>query len=337
VGYIEYRRRKRRVEPSTLAVLHGYVPNQGHAWQFALDQLSSYYERVAALTREQASIQLTPGGTPPLAVMHELMGGFMTAARQIGQLTAHMHRALASLGDEPAFAPEPISRLYQRSLYQSLRNQSGQLCARLKRDHDLFPTPTREAGDRLLARQGELLEHFRTLLEMDLGGQRIRCHGDFHLGELLYTGGGFVVTDFEGELGRTVGERRFKRSPLRDVACMVRSFDYAARCVLEGLATGRGRAPGLVRAEDRPALEPWALAWVAHAAREFVLSYEEGLGDSGLLPEGEEARRVVLDVLLLEKALQESEAELTFRPAWAVLPLEAVVAQLSGQRKLNPW
>src|SRR5207248_8470580 len=130
------------------------------------------------------------------------------------------------------------------------------------------------------------------LLHLDLGGSRIRCHGDLHLGELLYTGTGFVLTDFAADPGRSVGERRVKRSPLRDVSCMVRSFDYAARCVLAGLASGRGRPPGQVRAEDQAALAPWAASWAQAAAREFVRSYVEAMGDTDLLPDNGEGRRV---------------------------------------------
>jgi maltose alpha-D-glucosyltransferase/alpha-amylase len=337
LGYAEFRSRKRKREPATLAVVHRYVPNQGHAWQYTLEQIASFYERVAALTPEQAASPLTPGGPSQLEASHELMGGYLDSARQMAQLTARMHRALAALGDAPAFAPEPITRLYQRSLYQSIRNLIAQLCSRIERDLNTFPTPTREAAERLTSRRRELSERIGPLLGGEMGGQRIRCQGDYHLGELLHIGTGFVVTDFEGDPGRSIGERRVKRSPLRDVASMVRSFDYAARCVLLGLATGRGRAPGMVREEDRAALAPWAAAWTKEAARAFVLAYEEAMADSGLLPDSQEARRDMLEVLILEKALQEAEAELTFRPAWGELPLDSAVAQLTGERRLNPW
>src|SRR5262249_59001608 len=123
--------------------------------------------------------------------------------------------------------------------------------ARIERDVNAFPTLRREGAERLVSRRKELSERIGPLLGGEMGGQRIRCQGDYHLGELLHTGTGFVVTDFEGDPGRSIGERRVKRPPLRDVASMVRSFDYSARCVLLGLASVKVRPPGLVREEDR--------------------------------------------------------------------------------------
>jgi maltose alpha-D-glucosyltransferase/alpha-amylase len=318
-------------------VLHRYVPNEGHAWQYTLDQLASFFERVAALTPEQAHMPQEVGGQAPLDALPEMMSGYAGLARQLGIRTAALHQALAALGEQPTLAPEPITRLYQRSLYQSSRNLTGQLCTRLERDLATFPDATREAAQQVVARQQELLDYFRSVLHLGMNGQRIRVHGNYHLGELLYTGNNFILVDFEGEAGRPLGERRVKRSPLRDVACMVRSFDYAVSSVLTGLASGRGRAPGLIRAEDRIVLESWGKAWVERVVREFVSAYAEGVAETGLLPETVEGRRVLLDVMLMEKAMNEAEAELTFRPEWAVLPLRALLRQLDGERNLNPW
>jgi maltose alpha-D-glucosyltransferase/alpha-amylase len=336
VGHVEYRRRRRRGEPSTLAVVHRYVPNEGHAWQYTLDQLSRFFERVAALTPEQARTPQEAGGQAPLDVLPEVMGGYAGLARQLGQRTAELHRALMELGEGPNLAPEPVTRLYQRSLYQSSRNLTGQLCTRLERDRATFPEATRRAAEAVAARQQDLLDHFRAVLQVELTGQRIRVHGNYHLGELLYAGNRFILVDFEGEAGRPLGERRVKRSSLRDVACMVRSFDYAVSSVLTGLSSARGRPVGLIRAEDRPVLAAWGQAWVQRVVKEFVSAYVEA-APPGLLPETVEGRRVLLDVLLLEKALHEVDAELTFRPDWALLPLRAILRQLDGARYLNPW
>src|SRR5262249_3993060 len=143
VGYVEYRRRGRRAEPSTLAVLHRYVPNEGLAWGYTLDQLASFFERVAALTPEQARTPQEGGGHAPRDVLNEVMGGYAGLSRQLGTRTAELHGALASLSKGPNLAPEPLTRLYQRSLYQSTRTLPGQLCARLERDRATFPEATR--------------------------------------------------------------------------------------------------------------------------------------------------------------------------------------------------
>lgn len=134
----------------------------------------------------------------------------------------------------------------------------------------------------------------------------------------------------EGESGTPLGERRVKRSPLRDAATMLRSFDYAAGSVLHGLATGKGRPPGLVRPEDRAALAARAAGWVARVGGEFVSAYIDDAASGKFLPLEPEATRRLLVLLVLEKALQEIDFELTFRPEWAVIPLQAVLRLLDG-------
>src|SRR5262249_35683637 len=147
-----------------------------------------------------------------------------------------------------------------------------------------LPANARDLAERVAGSRDGLLRLFRGVLDRGIAGQRIRCHGDYHLGEALYTGSDFVIIDFEGDPARTIGERGAKRSPLRDVACMVRSFDYVAGSALLGLATSRGRSPGWIRPEDRAALAPWADAWVNRMAREFVGAYDEAAVPDGLLP-----------------------------------------------------
>src|SRR5262249_55675339 len=154
------------------------------------------------------------------------------------------------LGEGPAFAPEPISKLYQRSVYQSLRTLTGQLCARLRRERKRMGEPMRALAERAIDHQAELLARFDAVRHGALTGRRIRIHGDYPLGQLLYTGNNFVVTDFEGDPARPLGERRLKRPSLRDVASLLRSLDYAVGSVLTGQASGKGRPPGLVRGED---------------------------------------------------------------------------------------
>jgi maltose alpha-D-glucosyltransferase / alpha-amylase len=170
---------------------------------------------------------------------------------------------------------------------------------------------------------------------MSFVGQRIRCHGDYHLGQLLFTGKDFVVVDFEGETTRTIGERRIKRSPLRDVACLVRSLDYAVQSVLLGVTDVRGRPPGMIRPEDRPTLEPWAFSWYDHVAREFLSAYFRAIQPAGLLPQTEEACYDLIELYLLEKALLQIDSELTDRPDWVMIPLRGAV-RLLGHDPTDP-
>ncbi len=333
VGLIEYRRRG--TEPITLGVLHRYVPNQGPAWQFTLDNLSQYFERVAALPREQAPPRLPPVAQPDLGgddsqafPLRELIGGYLDSAGLLGRVTAHLHGTLARGQTDPAFAPEPFGKLYQRSLYQSLRNMTGRLCARLSQLKNQIPETARPLAARLLADQEVLLRRFRGILDIPHAGRRIRCHGDYHLGQLLFTGKDFVVIDFEGDKARTIGERRVKRSPLQDIACMVRSLDYAVQSVLVGATDARGRPPGMIRAEDRPALEPWAHCWYEYVTREFVSAYIEAVQPAELLPRTPEAIYILLELFLLEKSLLEIDAELTDRLEWVEVPLRGAIRLL---------
>ena len=332
IGSVEFRRRGS--EPATLGVVYRYVPNQGTAWQYTIDELSRYFERVAALSREapprppEVPPLVGPDGTTPPGEWSDLAGGFLESARLLGRRTAEMHLALADDRANKAFAPEPFGKLYQRSVYQTMRNMTGRLCRQLEGQIRLLPEPARELAGRLIASEGTLLRRFRGVTAPTIGGHRTRTHGDFHLARLLYTGKDFVVTGFEGDVGRTVEDRRVKRSPLRDVATMIRSFDYAVRSTLLGLASRRGRAQGVVRDEDIPFIEPWAEAWYHRVAREYVSAYTELMGPSGLLPPNEADRREVLELFLLEKALHEAESELAQHSARVVIPLLGVLRLL---------
>jgi maltose alpha-D-glucosyltransferase/alpha-amylase len=328
LGALEYRRQD--AEPTTLAVLHRYVPHQGTAWQMTLEYLSRYFERVAALSRGHPVLPPDPAhqhasNTIPLEEWEELLAGFPEAARQLGERTAELHRALSGDTTDPAFAPEPFTRYYQRSLYQSMRNLTERVCRRLAQDRAYLPASASDMADQFLRGRERLLQRFHVLLETSFDGMRIRCHGDYHLGQLLYTGKDFVVIDCEGDSTRPVGERRIKRSALRDVAGLLRSVDAAVRGVLLGLGSSRGRSPGLVRPEDRVALEPWARAWWERMAREFTGAYSAAVAGTGLLPTDSGRQALLLDVLLLEEALQEIAAELDTRLDWVVVPLQAAL------------
>jgi maltose alpha-D-glucosyltransferase/alpha-amylase len=332
VGHIEYRRRGE--EPITLGVLHRYIANEGNAWQYTLDQLSQFFERIAAGSHEQP-----PGLPAPNSLlraeetepepMRELIGGYLDIVRMLGVRTAELHQALAANRSDPAFAPEPFGRLYQRSMYQSMRNLTGRLCDRLARHQRELPESAQPFADQVVSQHEAILLRFRDILDPSITGKRIRCHGDYHLGQLLHTGKDFMIVDFEGETSRSIGERRVKRSPLYDVACMIRSFDYAVQSVLLGIIGGRGSPPGIIRPEDRPALEPWAHYWYHSVALHFFSAYTTAIQPAGLLPPTETACFNLLELLLLEKAFLEIDAELAERREWIVFPLRGAVRLLS--------
>ena len=334
LGHLEYRRF--HGPPVTIAVLNQYVPNQGTVWALTLNQLSQFYERVAA------SVHRKNGVTEPERPLGEfgfgvepsfdaLLGGFENIAQRLGQQTARLHATLASDPRTPAFRPESFGRLYQRSLYQSMRNLTHRVFTRLAAALGGLPIPARTDAARLLGLRERLLERFARVASKSLGGSRIRIHGEYRLDQLLDTGTEFVIVDFEGDIDDSSAERRVKRSPLRDVATMIRDFDYAAHAVLLDLEHKAERPPGLVREEDRSILEPWARRWRSRVAQKFVDSYLEALDAPGLLPKDRADCDFLLEVLLLERTLDDVGRDLAHRPLWLMIPVRALLGMLDPE------
>ncbi len=342
LGYLEYRRT--HGAPVTVAVLNRFIPNQGTAWSLMLDHLSQYYERVAAGLHRRFE---PPAGEAPAAVVaaeeaaapEAPMAGIDVLMQRLGAQTARMHATLASDKKDPSFRPEAFGKLYQRSLYQSTRNLTHRVFTRLASTVKRLPEPTRAEAYRLLSLRDPLLERFKKVADVPFGGSRIRVHSDYRLDQVLFTGTDFVVYDFEGDAGDSSSERRVKRSPLHDVATMLRSLDYAAHAVLHDQEDYKqARPPGMVREDDREALQPWARKWYARASRQFVDSYLEAMdGVAGLLPDDEEKIKDLLHILLLERALDDVGQELARQPAWTLAPIRALLRELVPSNDEEPW
>jgi maltose alpha-D-glucosyltransferase / alpha-amylase len=312
---------------STLGVMKRYVPNEGDAWSYTLDALGAFFERV--LTQRPttpmlrldvaALLERARADVPELA--HELLGPYVESARLMGVRTAQMHRALAAGSDRREFAPEPFSALYQRSLYQSMRNLSGRIFQTLERRSSTLPDDARALAADVLEQRGEILDRMRAVVGEKMEAQRIRTHGDYHLGQILYTGRDFIVIDFEGEPARPLTERQLKRSPLSDVAGMLRSFSYGA---YTGLLDEEVR--GMAKADELEELDRWARFWAAWASASFLQAYrQEGAGgELQFLPAREEQFKVLLEAHLFEKAVYELGYELNNRPDWIAVPLRGI-------------
>jgi len=288
-------------EPTTLAIVQSYTPNSGDAWSYTLDAIGRYFEK--ALTAQHEALN------------QEMIGAYLADAELLGRRTAEMHLALASRDDVAAFAPEPFTPHYQRSIYQYVRTQAVhalQLVRRRAKEHS--------DAQELLSREAELQQQIRAVLNLKIGGQRIRTHGDYHLGQVLYTGNDFVIIDFEGEPLRPLSERRIKRSALRDVAGMLRSFHYAPYAVMFGQVSGN-----VIRAEDAAKLEPAARFWHRSVGAAFLHAYLQHSDGAMHLPRTPEEIRVLLEAHLLEKALYEIVYELNNRPDWVRIPLRGVL------------
>ena len=301
MGTIEYR--KGRAEPSTLAVLQRFVPNVGTAWEQARAEVERFYERLLASHGEP---ELPPEPQGPLAshvtqelpaALAETMSSYVAVARLLGARTAEMHVALAS-SEDPAFVPEPFSSFDRRSVYQSFRNLIGRVVRELRVRRTHLAPRTASLAAQVVEREAAVLERIAPLLQPWGGGLRIRIHGDYHLGQVLNTGKDFVVIDFDGNGRNSLTERRRKRSALRDVATMVRSFRYAAYI---------GRTQGIVREEDQARLAPWEQLWSSWAAAAFLRGYFEFAKGAPFLPADQEALAMLLDRHVFARALHELE------------------------------
>ena len=314
-------------EPMTVGILEGYVPNEGDAWSFTLDALAHYLEEVLArgptadgpFVERPALLELAR--TDPPAIARETIGAYLESARLLGRRTAELHLALASDRQDPAFVPEPFSILYQRSLYQSLRAPAVRTFRLLRAS-----SPDDPQLAMVLSYEGEILERYRSVLDRKVDATRTRCHGDYHLGQVLWTGKDFVIIDFEGEPALPLGERRIKRSPLRDVAGMVRSYHYAVHTAL-GRAVEEMGGPA-----ESSLLTLWADFWYLWVAAAFLRSYLHTARGASFLPSSRQDLSTLLDVFLLEKAVYELRYEANNRPDWVHIPARGILEQLGGPR-----
>ncbi|MBS0170205.1 MAG: putative maltokinase [Nitrospira sp.] len=304
VGSLEYI--QQHTEPTTLALAHTFVANQGNAWDYTLAQLSHDLERTLALApQESREIDF------PIE--------YGDAANLLGRRTGELHLALGQPTDAAAFAPEPCSPSYVQARVQAMQQSAVQALGLLRHKLLSLSEADRELGHTVLAQESLLLERLGTLSSMPLSILRIRCHGDYHLGQVLYTGDDFVIIDFEGEPAKPLTERRTKALPMVDLAGMIRSFHYAAHVALR---TAQKRHPSMPSSPD---LVPWLEQWYRTARTAFLRGYHSTAGEADFSPRSQAEFALLLDVHLLDKALYELAYELNNRPEWVGLPLTGIV------------
>jgi maltose alpha-D-glucosyltransferase/alpha-amylase len=305
-------------EPIMLAMLQGLVTNEGDGWKWTVEELDRYYEACSAGTFSE-NVSGEPGDPldlsdhPPSDLARDHVGIYLESAAKLGRRTAELHLALASPTDNPAFAPEPLTPDDLQPQLADARRHAAGVFDVLKDHLSQLPDDVVEIAASVLSRRRRILEHLGNVKFDDLRAQRIRIHGDYHLGQVLRVKTEFVILDFEGEPARSLEYRRSKQSPLKDVAGMLRSFSYAAYGTLINY-TAR-------RPEDFARLEPWAQLWERFVAAEFLRAYREAAHGAPFLPASRTDFRKLLDVFLLDKALYEILYELNSRPGWVRIPL----------------
>ncbi len=284
---------------AAIGLLQAYVPHQDDAWNYSLRAVAAYL-RAESPEEEKKCLQ-----------------GYSPSAALIGTRTAQLHQALAAAPDNPDFAPRPFTPGDREELSTSIRSLLDRTLTTLRSAVDELPPETaREA--RPLLRGGAVEKNLAEKINLFRpGGMVTRIHGDYHLGQLLHTEKDFVIIDFEGEPARPLEERRRKRSPLVDVAGMIRSLHYAAYGAIflqPEPETGEITSP-TSRAEK----------WYRIMSDRFLSSYlREMGGKAAVLLGSEDTRKELLDLCILEKAVYELNYELNNRPAWAIIPLNGL-------------
>ncbi|MEO8836993.1 MAG: maltose alpha-D-glucosyltransferase, partial [Caldimonas sp.] len=285
----------------TLALVQRFVANQGDAWDYTL----SYLERTCEDLRTSSE---------PAAPTADAHGGFLALIATLGQRIAELHLALARPTGDAAFDPEPLVASDVAAYRQRARDEATRTFALLRSRAAQLPAATRADADAVLAAQAALESRLAGAGDLPAGALKTRFHGDLHLGQVLVTGHDFVIIDFEGEPARSFEERRAKSSPLRDVAGMLRSFDYARWSALRRVAHNDDEI-----ARFAPVLRDWQAAtreaFLGAYARTAARAAPAAPLDAGLLT-----------LFELEKALYELRYELNNRVEWAAVPLQGILA-----------
>ena len=311
-GFLEYRTGDEN--RSTQAILQAFVPNEGDAWRYTIKSLSRFYEACESASR---GIILSQGQIQQST--RETIGAYLKSIGLLGRRTAELHLALASDPDRPAFAPEPFSIEFQKSFEAAALQLTSDVLRLLREKTSLLPASWQAKAQAVAQREAEIANRFRTSLNEPIKAARIRIHGDFHLGQVLCTNSDFVIIDFEGEPARPLSERRIKRSPLQDVAGMLRSFHYAAFAPSLGSS---GDEP--MDAERFEQFRVWAESWNTQVSEAFLAEYFGAAGAAPFLPTNPAETSKLLELYVLEKAIYELGYELNNRPDWVGLPLEGI-------------
>jgi maltose alpha-D-glucosyltransferase/alpha-amylase len=294
------------------------VEHQGDAWAMTMDSVGRFYERVMTHARKDKTPRLV--NKPVLKfeeapeLIQEMIGrGFYERIVRLGQRTAELHLALASDSSNPAFTPESFNLNYQRSLYSSLRKLVRDRLGLLEASLPKLKQDVQSLAKKILTMEKDILDCFSEVYQSKLSATKTRIHGDYHLGQVLFTGRDFIIIDFEGEPGFSFSERRLKKSPLKDVAGMMRSIHYAA--------FGKLLLNENYRDQDLEILETWAEQWQHYVSRFYMGAYMERAHPGS---EWTNDIEILIRTFLLEKAIYELGYELNGRPDWVVIPLRGI-------------
>ncbi|MGF1615185.1 MAG: putative maltokinase [Gammaproteobacteria bacterium] len=303
-GAIEYHRDDGVL--MTLGLLQGYLENQGDGWSYTLDYL------------ERCLMDRQTGVTDPSLTPQDAHAAYLVMARRLGGRTGELHRALSVRTGDPGFDPEPISEQDIARWKSKIRIDAGIAVEALKRGLNTLPVKVQPVAGTVLESWEALLAHTLASVPDTVAGVKTRYHGDLHLGQVLVVQNDFVIIDFEGEPMRSFAERRDKHSALRDVAGMLRSYNYVAFAALYRVTAEQP--------DDFGRLEPHARAFGALAVEAFMAGYQDAIQDCPVMPADASVARHLLTLFMLEKAFYELRYEIQHRPSWVGVPVNGILA-----------
>jgi len=312
LGALEYHDPNNSDAEMTLAVAKAFVPHAGDAWKFTMDAIGRYYDRVVA-SAAQGQVPPPLPSLPPLMLLEQTspvevvdyVGTYLESARLLGAQMAELHLALASGEAGEEFSPEPMTPHYLRGVFQSMRSLATQNLRLLRKQMKTLSPELAAVAQRVVEREATILLHYRNLIETNFAARRIRINGNLYLDHVFWTGRSFMFLDFEGDVSIPISERRLKRSPLRDVARMVRSFHHAAYAGFHQQVE-----LGVIARENLSKFEPWVRHWNLAVSRVFIQAYCLGLEKSEILPSDPEKLRMMLLAYLLNQVMDELGYEL---------------------------
>jgi maltose alpha-D-glucosyltransferase/alpha-amylase len=326
-GAVEWKLEKDRL---VLGMMESLVEYHGTGQTYMLERFNNYIERILAGNHtETATAALQGTITEPVSfeelpeVLQTLLGSRTAEqAKLFGQRIGQMHLALAG-SQVPELSPEPFSLHYQRSLFSSMLTLVRETFDNKQKNLQRMPARVRSQAEELLSMRDEVLETFKRIYSKKLDMLKIRIHGNLQLQNILLTGTDIAIHDFFGDPTTSFSERRLKRSALRDVAAMIRSFHNVA---YEGLHYNN-----LLQKEEQEKFIPYAIMWSHYITGFFMKAYLQEVKGSGILPSEKQDLVLALQFYLMRKAMYDLNADLKHRPEWAIVPLRLMRAILRSE------
>lgn len=321
----------RHGKTTAVAMFQPYLESDGDGWRYALHSAREFLKNTQSLKDDE----LCPFSGMSLLAATEAYGNsegvkgfeeYLAAFENLGRRTAEFHVALALPTRQPAFKPEALDDAYLQSLADVFSLHARQTLEHLNSSLRELPVELQNKVNLVLAEGDRLMRRFHQLAEMKCRATRIRCHGDYHLGQVLRQGKDWVLLDFEGEPLKTIAERQEKHSPMKDVAGMLRSFAYASKNILFSKEDASE--------EEVVVLSKRLQAWEEWVRASFLHGYFECAAGSSFLPTKEKHLELLLNSFVLDKAFYETEYELNNRPDWLQIPLEGILAFQSRGKEI---